>query len=137
MGSKPGSRRLRLLLALGAAIVVAYLGYLGSANWFLSSSAADRVINRKPEKLRLDWSRARSWFPGVVVLDDVKIAGSNRQFDWRAEIDHVLRSPRRWEAPRPGQRRADASLGRASPGASSSTASGSRTCARSRSDSHR
>jgi hypothetical protein len=99
MSSKPVSRRRRWLIALGAAIVLAYSFYLGSANWFLSSAAADRVINRKPEKLRIEWSRARSWLPGVVVLDDVKIAGANRQFDWGVEIDHVLVEVALWRLP--------------------------------------
>ena len=97
--SKPASRRRRFLVALGAAFVLAYLVYLGSANWFLSSAAADNVINLRPEKLRIDWSRARSWLPGVVVLDDVTIAGANRQFDWSAEIDHVLVEVALWRLP--------------------------------------
>src|SRR5262245_33829573 len=99
MTSKPIGRRRRWLVALGAAIVLGYGFYLGSANWFLSSSAADRIINRKPEKLRIDWSRARTWLPGVVVLDDVKIAGANRQFDWTAEMDHVLVEVALWRLP--------------------------------------
>lgn len=78
------------MVALGVAVLLGYGSYLGAANWFLSSAAADRVINRKPEKLRITWSRARSWFPGAVVLDDVAIVGANRQFDWSAEIDHAL-----------------------------------------------
>jgi hypothetical protein len=89
--SRPAwSRRWRILVALGIVVLVAYGSYLGAANWFLSSPAADRVINREPEKLRITWSRARSWFPGAVVLDDVAIEGANRQFDWRAEVDHVF-----------------------------------------------
>ena len=90
MSSRPGAGRLRrLLIASGIAAVLAYLGYLGAANWFLASETGDRVINRNPEKLRIEWSRARSWLPGVVVLDDVTIAGASRAFDWTASLDHA------------------------------------------------
>ena len=92
-------RRRRLLVALGLALVVAYLGYLGSANWFLASDAKERVINRKPEKLHLAWSRARTWLPGLVVLDDVVIRGDNRAFEWTAAIDHVTVQVSLWRLP--------------------------------------
>ena len=90
MSSRPGAGgRRRLLIALASPSSLAYRGYLGAANWFLASETGDRVINRKPDKLRIDWSRARSWFPGIVVLDDVTIAGASRAFDWTASLDHV------------------------------------------------
>ena len=92
-------RRRRLLVALGLALVVAYLGYLGSANWFLASDAKERVINRKPEKLHLAWSRARTWFPGLVVLDDVVIRGDNRAFERTAAVDHVKVQVSLWRLP--------------------------------------
>jgi hypothetical protein len=89
--SRPArSRQWRILVALGIVVLLAYGSYLGAANWFLSSPAADRVINRKPETLHITWSRARSWFPGAVVLDGVAIEGANRQFDWSAKLDHVF-----------------------------------------------
>jgi hypothetical protein len=101
MFSRSGAgRSRRLLIALGLALVAGYLGYLGAANWFLASETGDRVINRKPEKLRLQWSRARTWLPGIVVLDEVTITGANRRFDWTASLDHVRVHVSLWRLPR-------------------------------------
>ncbi|HVR30585.1 MAG TPA: hypothetical protein VMS86_13755 [Thermoanaerobaculia bacterium] len=100
MPSRSAFRRGRHLAALAAVLALAYVVYLGGANWFLGSSFADRVINDKPEKLRLEWSRARTWWPGWVVLDQVTIDGANRRFVWHARLDRVRVQLSLWGLPR-------------------------------------
>ena len=100
MRSRSRLRWGRFLAALAGATVAAYLVYLGGANWFLGSSFADRVLNDKPERLRLEWSRARTWWPGSVLLDDVTIDGADRRFEWHARLDQVWVHLSLWGLPR-------------------------------------
>jgi hypothetical protein len=93
-------RTLRVLVSLVTALALVYVAYLGTANWFLTSPAARRIINRNPERLSMTWTRARTWVPGLVVLDNVDIVGSNRSFDWRAQMDHALVQVSLWRLPR-------------------------------------
>lgn len=77
---------LRRLLALVFAMLAIYL--IG-ANLFLNSDRARELVNRKPERFQASWSRAASWFPGVVMLWDVRLQGHARTVTWQASADRV------------------------------------------------
>jgi hypothetical protein len=48
-----------------------------------------RLINKKPEKMQITWTSARSWFPGVVTVDELEIRGQTRRIQWYIAADDV------------------------------------------------
>jgi hypothetical protein len=47
-------------------VVVVELAWVVFANLLLSTGLAERLINRRPEELRVHWERARTWYPARV-----------------------------------------------------------------------
>ncbi len=80
------SRR-RTLFQLTAVVAVLWSVYLLAANLFLATDLGPRTINRKPEKLEVEWRRAWSWVPGLVEVRGLRIRVQNRKVQWRAEIE--------------------------------------------------
>lgn len=77
---------LRRLLA----VVIAVLAiYLVGGNLFLNSQKARDLANRSPQRFTASWSRALTWFPGVVMLWDVKLHGQARTVKWEASGERV------------------------------------------------
>lgn len=69
------------------ALCVAALFVAG--NVFLKTDLAHEVINRRPEKLRVDYASARSPWPGRVVVEDFRIRGQTRKVQWEASADRL------------------------------------------------
>ncbi len=77
----------KAVLWLLGLIVFLILAYLIGANWFLNSDWGKAKLNRKPEKLSLQWESAWTWFPGVVRVSNLHLEGHNRRADWSAVLD--------------------------------------------------
>jgi hypothetical protein len=83
----------RFLGRLAAAVALGLLAlevlYLAGANVFLSSPLADRLINRKPEKLLVEYDSAWSPWPGEVRLRGFRIRGQGRPAQWVATAEEI------------------------------------------------
>jgi len=88
MRSHPGRLR-RWLVGIAIACVAFELVYLVAAHFMLKGDTLARLINKKPEKMRITWSSARSWFPGVVTVDELEIRGQTRRIQWYLAADEV------------------------------------------------
>jgi hypothetical protein len=75
-------RALLLLLALEALWAV-------PVNLVLNTPLADRLVNRKPERFRIDWRLAVSPWPGLVHLRGVATHGQSRTIQWEARLRSV------------------------------------------------
>ena len=75
-------RGLLLLLALEALYAV-------PVNLVLNTPLVDRLVNRKPERFRIDWSVAISPWPGLVHLRGVATHGQSRTIQWEARLRSV------------------------------------------------
>jgi len=72
----------------GAVIVVAFeLIYLIGVNLALNSDGLRSLINRRPERTLVEWSSARSYFPGFFRIDDLKVRGQNRGSQFSVTVD--------------------------------------------------
>lgn len=87
--ARSGRRWGRLALALVLALVALELVYLAAANVFLSTPLAGRVLNRKPEKLLLEYDSAWSPWPGEVRIRGFRIRGQGRAAQWIATADRL------------------------------------------------
>ena len=81
------SRRWLRIAAIGLAGL--YLAYLAAGNAFLHSNYAHELVNRKPEKFRMDWNGGHTWWPGRVVLHDVAMQGHVRRTLWSVQATRV------------------------------------------------
>jgi hypothetical protein len=76
-------------IARRAAVVVAVfaLTYEVGANVALSSGAIASLVSRHPEKLRLEYSRARTFWPGRVHIEGFDLRGRDAKLEWELHID--------------------------------------------------
>ena len=87
--SKQRARRLPRWRLVALALLGIWVVYLAAANIFLATGVGPGAINRKPEKLLVEWRRAWSVVPGVVHVRDLRIRAQNRVVQWDASIDRA------------------------------------------------
>lgn len=75
----------RALYALLALVVL----YLVAANVFLNTGLAPKLINRKPEKIRVTWEGGWTVIPGVARLWGIELRGQSKVIQWYATLDEV------------------------------------------------
>jgi len=75
----------RFAMVLGALWAL----YLVAGNVFLNSPWARDAVNRRPERFQLLWSNGFTWFPGYLVLRDVKAKGHVRRVLWTAQAPYA------------------------------------------------
>ena len=73
----------RLLLA----IALLAGGYLLAANVFLNTPVGSWALNRRPERLRVDWAAAWSLVPGRVEVRGLEVRGHNQRVAWFLEVE--------------------------------------------------
>jgi len=71
------------------ALVALELLYLAAANAFLSTPLAGRVLNRRPEKLLVEYDSAWSPWPGEVRVRGFRIRSQGRAAQWMATADEI------------------------------------------------
>ena len=80
---------LRIFAIAAVAIIVLYVL---PANVFLNSEMASWLINRKPEKLWIQWEKGWTLFPGIVHVKGLQIRGQDRRLQWYAELKEITAS---------------------------------------------
>jgi len=75
----------RRLIGIAIACVAVELTYVVAASLLLRGDTLERVINRKPEKFRIEFTGARSWLPGVVSVERLTLHGQSRTVQWYLE----------------------------------------------------
>ncbi len=81
--------RRRVVRALLAAVLLEAL-WLVTANVALNLSVTQEKLSAlRPEKVRLSWKSAWSWYPGRVVVHDAVVSGQTPTLQWQAEADRV------------------------------------------------
>jgi hypothetical protein len=87
---RPPHRLLRRwLVGIAIACIAFELVYVVAAYLLLRGDTLSRLINRKPEKFRIEWASARSTFPGVVTVEKLTIHGQSRTIQWYLAADDV------------------------------------------------
>ncbi|HPA80888.1 MAG TPA: hypothetical protein PLS95_08765 [Thermoanaerobaculales bacterium] len=85
----PKQRLRRWLVGIAIACVALELVYVVTAHFLLKGDTLTRLISKKPEKMRIEWKAARSWFPGVVTVEQLTIRGQSRRIQWYLAADDV------------------------------------------------
>lgn len=73
----------RLLLA----ILLLAAAYLLAANIFLNTPVGSWALNRRPERLRIDWTAAWSLVPGRVEVRGLEVRGNNQRVAWSLKVE--------------------------------------------------
>lgn len=63
--------------------------YLAGANLALNSGAAERLLNRRPQRVRITWARAWTLYPGHLAVRSLKITGRVRTRGWEVAADRA------------------------------------------------
>ena len=79
----------RWLVGIAIACIAFELVYVVAAHLLLRGDTLSRLINKKPEKFRIEWASARSYFPGVVTVEKLTIHGQSRTIQWYLAADDV------------------------------------------------
>jgi hypothetical protein len=82
-------RALRILVALGVAVLCAEALYLGAVNVLLSTSLFDRVVNATPDAVDIHYARGWSLFPTRVHARGLSIRGTDSHVEWILRFDEV------------------------------------------------
>jgi len=85
----PRHRAWRWLRLAVFALAALYGAYLVGGNLFLNTAWGERAINRKPDRFRMQWASGRTWWPGRVSLEDVRLQGQARRIAWHAQAAQV------------------------------------------------
>ena len=87
--ARPRSRLRKRLVALVIALVVLEVLYVIGANLALRSQFMSDQINRKPEKMLIQWSSATTYVPGVVQVTGVSMRNQSRKVQFYLEVREV------------------------------------------------
>ncbi len=91
MNTSPARRgkALRLSRLAGLSALACYALYLLAGNVFLNSGFGHGLLNRRPKAFAMEWSGARTFWPGRVTLHQVRMRGHVRRVQWSAQADAV------------------------------------------------
>ena len=82
-----GMLRSRKFWILVIVVVVGIeLVWFFGANWALGSEWVTGKINNKPEKMQVQWDKARTLVPGIIHLEGLSIRGQSRKQQWYVEL---------------------------------------------------
>jgi hypothetical protein len=73
--------------AAAIALAVSVVVYGAGANLLLSSGAIARLVSEHPDKLRLEYASARTFWPGRVHVAGFDLRGRDAHVEWQLHID--------------------------------------------------
>jgi hypothetical protein len=85
----PRPRLRRRLLGIVIALAAFEVIYVVVANLGLRSQFMSDQINRKPEKMLIQWSSATTYFPGVVHVEGFSMRNQSRKVQFYLEVREV------------------------------------------------
>lgn len=71
------------ILVVGVAL---YGVYVVGANIFLNTDIGFDLINKKPEKMHIQWESGSTYLPGVVTIEGFQIRGQSKKMQWFCEM---------------------------------------------------
>jgi hypothetical protein len=79
----------RWLIGAAVTCLALELVYVVAAHLLLRGDTLSRLISKKPEKFRIEWTAAKSYFPGVVTVERLTLRGQSGSAQWYLAADHV------------------------------------------------
>jgi hypothetical protein len=88
-GRSRGRRALRVAAAALAVLATVEVAYLAAGNLLVATPLLERLLDRKPEKRRVEWDRAWTVVPGRVHLRGFRLRVQNRPTQWLLTLDRA------------------------------------------------
>ncbi len=85
----------RTALGILAFAAILYPVYLGVGNWIVRSKL-EEWINRRPERMLIQYESARTFWPGIVHVEGFRIRSQTRTVQWWAAADRGVISIHLW-----------------------------------------
>ncbi len=79
-------RSRRFWIVVIVVVIAIELVWVIGANWALSSELVTAKINKRPEKLQVEWDSARTLIPGIINLEGLSIRGQSKKQQWYVEL---------------------------------------------------
>ena len=79
----------RTALFLLAGLALGELFYVGVFEWVARSGQLEEWINRRPDKVRMQFASAHSYFPFRVTLEKLDLAVQSTRLQWRVTADEA------------------------------------------------
>lgn len=79
----------RAIFVILVAAVAVELAWVVGMNLFINSPLLATLINRKPEKMRIQWESARTWWPGDLRVKGFVIRANQLDVQWVVELDEA------------------------------------------------
>ncbi len=89
MSGEPRRKRRRGWLRVGIAILAFEVIYVIGANVFLNSSLANDVINRRPDRIYIEWGSVWTLVPGLVHVKDLGFRNQTRRTQSYIAVDDL------------------------------------------------
>jgi len=86
---RPRPRLRKWGLGIAIALLALEVLYVVAANVALRSQFVADLINRKPEKMLIQWSSATTYFPGVVHVEGFSMRNQSRKVQFYLEVREV------------------------------------------------
>ena len=83
----PLARYGKLLRLVAGLLLAGYVLYLLAANVLLNSHFGHDLLNRRPQAFTMEWTGARTFWPGRLALHDVRLRGQAPRVHWSAQAD--------------------------------------------------
>jgi hypothetical protein len=80
---------LRFLVVCAALVVSAYPIYLVAGNVYLRGGGLERLVNRRPQRMWMEWSSAWTPWPGVVHVRGFRMRSQSSTFQWMLAVDRA------------------------------------------------
>jgi hypothetical protein len=74
-------------LVIGSTLAALALLYLVGVNLLLSTGALARLLSARPNRLRVEYARARTYSPGRVHVEGLVLTGRDARFEWQLRLD--------------------------------------------------
>ncbi|MDQ5856662.1 MAG: hypothetical protein M3542_00065 [Acidobacteriota bacterium] len=87
MSPPPSRRARRAVIVLAAAVLVAYLGYVGTAWYFLSTGRLKALVNKTPDRTSIEYRSASSVWPGRARVKNFRIRDRDLKAEWTFELE--------------------------------------------------
>ena len=87
MSPPPSRVARRTAIVLAAAILVAYIGYVGAAWYFLSTGRLKALVNKVPDRTAIEYASASSFWPGRARVRNLQVRDRDSKAEWAFELE--------------------------------------------------
>jgi hypothetical protein len=89
MNPPPSRRPRRAVLLLVAVLLVAWVGYVATAGYFLSTGRLKALVNRAPDRTAIEYESGSSFWPGRARVRKLRVRDRDGKAEWMFELEEA------------------------------------------------